>query len=62
MQTYNSKEWDNMDLNYFKDKLFDILNDSDELDIADISSDDRKNLLTVTIAGGSVFEIECRQQ
>lgn len=51
-----------MDLNYFKDKLFDILNETNELDIADISSDDRKNLLTVTIAGGSVFEIECRQQ
>ena len=49
-----------MELNYFKDKLFDILNETDELDIADITADDRNNLLTVTIAGGSTFEIECR--
>ena len=50
-----------MDLNYFKDKLFDILNETNELDITDIIADDRSNLLTVSIAGGSVFEIECRQ-
>lgn len=51
-----------MDLNYFKDKLFDILNETDELDIADITADDRNNLLTVTLAGGSTFELECREK
>lgn len=51
-----------MDLNYFKDKLFDILNETDELNITDICVDDRNNLLTVSIAGGSVFEVECRQR
>lgn len=50
-----------MTLDYFKDKLFDILNETDELDIADITADDRNHLLTVSIAGGSTFEIACRQ-
>lgn len=50
-----------MDLNYFKDKLFDILNETDEMDISDITADDRRHLLTVTIAGRSVFEIVCQQ-
>lgn len=50
-----------MDLNYFKDKLFDILNESDEMDICNISDDDRNHLFTISIADGSVFEIECRQ-
>ena len=50
-----------MDLNYFKDKLFDIMNETDELDIADICADDLKDRLTVSITGGSVFQIECRQ-
>ena len=50
-----------MDLNYFKDKLFDILNETDELDITDICTDDRNDRLTVSVAGGSVFQIECRE-
>ena len=50
-----------MKLNYFKDKLFDILNESDELDISDINADDRNDLFTISIADGSTFEIECRE-
>lgn len=49
-----------MDLNYFKDKLFDILNDSDSMDISDIITDDLNNKFTVIISDGSIFEIECR--
>lgn len=49
-----------VELDYFKDKLFDLLNESDELDIADLSTVDRINLLTVTMADGSTFELECR--
>lgn len=49
-----------MDLDYFKDKLFDILNETDELDITDIRVDDRNSLLTVAIAGGDTFELACR--
>ncbi len=49
-----------MELNYFKDKLFDVLNETDELDIADLNLEDRKDLLTVTMSDGSVFEIMCQ--
>lgn len=49
-----------VELNYFKDKLFDLLNESDELDIADLNVEDRISLFTVTMADGSVFELECR--
>lgn len=49
-----------MELNYFKDKLFDLLNESDGLGIADLNAEDRKNLLTVTTEDGSVFKIVCR--
>lgn len=50
-----------MDLNYFKDTLFDLLNDSDQLDLSDITADDRNNLFTVCTADGSTFEILCRE-
>ena len=50
-----------MDLNYFKDKLFDILNETDELYFTDFCADDLTDRLTVSVAGGSVFQIECRQ-
>lgn len=51
-----------MDLNYFKDTLFDLLNESDELDLADITVNDRQNQITVTTADGSVFELLCRER
>lgn len=50
-----------MELNYFKDKLFDLLNDSDDLDIADITTDDRRSLFTVSTMDGSKFELLCRK-
>lgn len=50
-----------MDLNYFKDKLFDLLNDSDDLNIADIVTDDRCGLFTVNTTDGSTFELLCRR-
>ena len=50
-----------MDLNYFKDKLFDLLNDSDVLDISDITTDDRRGLFTVSTSDGSAFELLCRK-
>ena len=46
-----------MDLNYFKDKLFDVINESDELDIADIQADDEKDLFMVVMKDGSVFAL-----
>ena len=50
-----------MELNFFKDKLFDVLNDNDSMGISDIETDDRNNIFTVETNDGSVFEIECRQ-
>lgn len=50
-----------MDLNYFKDKLFDLLNDSDVLKLADLNADEQNNLFTVKTEDGDVFEILFRQ-
>ncbi len=47
----------NMELNYFKDKLFDLLNDSEGMGITDLNSDEQNNLLTVKTEDGNVFEI-----
>ena len=50
-----------MELNYFRDKLFDLLNDSEGMRIADLNTDDRNSLLNVRTEDGDVFEIVCRQ-
>lgn len=50
-----------MELDYFKDQLFDLLNESEELELTDLRADDRNNLLTVSTADGSVFELVCRK-
>lgn len=51
-----------MDLNYIKDHLFDLLNESDLLDVRTIEADDRRDTFRVTVADGSVFEIICRKE
>ena len=50
-----------MELNYFRDRLFDLLNDSEEMGIIDLNADERNNLFTVRTEDGEVFEIVCRQ-
>ncbi len=45
----------------FRDKLFDLLNDSEEMGIADLDADEQNNLLTVKTEDGNLFEIVCRQ-
>ena len=47
-----------MDLNYFKDVLFDLMNESDALDVEDIQSDDKENRFVVTVRGGAVFSVQ----
>lgn len=44
-----------MDLNFFKDILFDLINESDALDVADIQCDDRANTFTVLMKDGTSF-------
>lgn len=51
-----------MELNYFRDKLFDLLNDSEGMGIADLNADERNSLLTVRTEEEYVFEIVCRRQ
>lgn len=51
-----------MKLDYFKDKLFDVLNDgSTELGIADMEPYDREDTLVISTTDGSRFEIKCRE-
>lgn len=50
-----------MELNFFKDILFDLLNESDNLNIADMEADDGKNILIVKTTDGNIIEIECRK-
>ena len=49
-----------MELNYFKDCLFDLINECDSMKIADIDVQDRDDTITVTVEDGSIFEIKCR--
>lgn len=51
----------NRKLNYFKDKMFDLLNDADDMGIKDIETNDRKGIFRVTLQEGGTFEVECRQ-
>lgn len=41
----------------FKDRLFDVLNETDALAIQDISADDSRDLLDVCLEDGSSFFI-----
>lgn len=54
-----SEKGEKMDLNYFKGQIFDLLNESDELDISDIRAEDQEDLFTVTTGDGSVFRVIC---
>lgn len=61
LQQKNKKEAKPMEVKFFKDQLFDLLNDSDSMGISDIETDDRNNIFTIKTIDGSMFEIECRQ-
>lgn len=51
-----------MELNLFKDLLYNVLEDNDEaLKIADIDTHDRENYFSLKENDGSVFEIEIRK-
>ncbi len=50
-----------MELNYFKDILFDLINDWEQ-DVLEIISDDKKNLFWVVMGDGSVFRIHCEKE
>ena len=48
-----------LELNYFKDHLFDLVNDSELLCIRDIITKDKEDKFIVVLEDGSVFEVAC---
>ena len=50
-----------MDLNCFRDRLFDLLNDSEEMGITDLNADEQNSLIAVRTESEKVFEIVCRE-
>ncbi len=50
-----------MELNYFKDILFDLINDWEQ-DILDIRTNDKENCLWIIMGDGSVFRICCHKE
>ncbi len=50
-----------MELSFFKDMLFDLINES-FTGIREIRVDDRKNLMWVEMGNGSVFRIHCEKE
>ncbi len=50
-----------MELNYFKDHLFDLINESSLLSIRDIITKDMEDMLIVFLEDGSAFEVICKE-
>ena len=50
-----------MKLEFFKDKMFDLLNETDSFEVEDIEVREAENLLSVLLKDGSQFEVECRK-
>lgn len=50
-----------MGIERFKDMVFELLNDADDMKISDIDTNDKENTFKVFLQNGNVFEVECRQ-
>lgn len=50
-----------MELNYFKDILFDLINEWDQ-DIQDITVNDKEHLIRVVMGDGSAFRLHCEKE
>lgn len=48
-----------MSLNEFKDRLFDVLNETDDIPIADIMVNDAANNMKIYLADGTIATITC---
>lgn len=51
-----------MTLDDFKDVLFDLINESDALHIAEIRTYDKENRFEIVTSDGAVFEVSCRMK
>lgn len=54
------EEYCNMSLDYFKDILFDLINESDALNIAEIRTFDKVDRFEIVSSDGTVIEVSCR--
>lgn len=50
-----------MELNFFKDKLFDMLNESVNMNISDIETNDAAGSFQVKTSDGDLFIVECKK-
>lgn len=50
-----------MDINEFKDRLFDAINDADNLPVQDLVLEDRKDKIQVYLEDGSRFVVHVRE-
>ena len=50
-----------MELEDFKDWLFDVLNEQNNDIVVDIDTNERLNTFQLNMVGGGRFEIECRK-
>jgi len=48
-----------MELNYFKDQIFDLINEYENFDISRIITYDHENRFVIVMADGTVFEVLC---
>lgn len=48
-----------MSLNEFKDRLFDVLNDTNDMPIADIMVNDAQDTMKIYLADGTIATITC---
>ena len=51
-----------MQISEFKDRIFDIMNDTDDLPIADIIVNDRKDEIKILLDDHSSFVIKCSKR
>lgn len=56
----NTKGKMKMELNYFKEILFDLVNESDKLAVLDIEEDYNNNTMIFTMSDGRRILMECR--
>lgn len=49
-----------MEQNEFKDRLLDVLNDTDELPIQDIMVEDRKDIVNIYLTDGTRFSVQIK--
>lgn len=58
---YTEKGGKQMTLDEWNDCLFDVLNESDELDLRDIVSGENRDRFRVCVPDGTWFELICRK-